>query len=178
MTVTKTRAVRGLWLTSLDELDAAEGLVLRALRLWLVGLCQNSGAHWTVAWNEFACKLGAGDGKAAVSGLAHSIKALQIGARRKFSYHHPCCRCIGPDESAFLSFIAACQHHPRHARAMAAWLVTAAQEAALVGGGEELARALERHLPALPERHRRDDDRASPTWPEDPDLALTRLALI
>lgn len=172
------KAVKSSWLAGLDELDAAERLVLRGLRLWLVGLCQNSGAHWTVAWNEFACKLGAGDGKAAVGGLAHCVKALQIGARRKFRYHHPCCRCVGPDESTFLCFIAACQHHPRHARALAEWMAAAAQVEALVGGGEDLAHTLARHLPALPERHRQNGESAAPNWPADADPLTIKLALL
>ena len=135
------------------ELTAAERLVVGALRHWIVGLGDNSGRHWSHAWNDLARELGSGPARDAVAGLTRLVATLGGHARGRIRHHLPCCPCLTADEVRLLGFIAACQAAaPAAARAQAEWLVRADGVGDLLAAGLALGQALGQRGQRLPVR--------------------------
>ena len=138
---------------AMAELTEAEHLIAWALRHWVLGLRSGTSRTWTLVWNEFARRLGAADGKAALSALLRLIAALQEHAHRPLHVHRPCCPCLDADEFSLVALVAACQkgRWPL-ARTRAEWLADGNGVGDLLEAGDALGRALARHAPRLPER--------------------------
>jgi hypothetical protein len=128
------------------DLLQGEEVVLRSLRLWIIGLRSNAPHCWSRVWNDFAKRFGTKDAGLALSGLAGCIKTLQLNARRKIRHHPPCCRYLAPDEVSFLGFIGACQRADwMLSRHKAEWLVQADGIGDLLEAGSRLAAVLAEH---------------------------------
>ena len=141
------------WPTSTTELDPSEQFIVWSFRRWVLGLKQNTGDHWNMVWNEFARQLGSDDGRDALSGFALIIKALQCYARRRITYHQPCCPYLGADEVSLVCFIAACQNgETRLSRSLAEWLVKAEGAGEMMEAGHRLADAMRQHGLLFPPR--------------------------
>lgn len=139
--------------TSTAELAPAERFIVWAFRRWVLGLKQNTGDHWTLVWNEFARQLGDRDGRDALCGFAGLVKAMQCHARRRISYHQPCCPFLGADEVSIVCFVAACQNeHPQLSRSLAEWLVKADGADEMLEAGTRLSAGMHRHALLLPQR--------------------------
>ncbi|MFQ5773883.1 MAG: hypothetical protein ACE5GS_05145 [Kiloniellaceae bacterium] len=151
--------------TSVDQLAEGERLIVRAFRCWILGLRENTAEHWSVAWNDFAGRLGAHDGKAALSGLAGLVRELHHHARRRFRHHHPCCGCLTGDEVALVGFVGACQRGEWVlARALAEWLVHGEGIGGMIEAGARLSEAMLRASLFLPSRNAPARERlAAPT---------------
>jgi len=141
------------WPDATTSLAPAERFLLRAFRLWISGLRENAGAYWSRVWNDFAREFGAADGREALTAFACLVKELQCHARRRITYHRPCCPCLGGDEASILALVAAC-HGPdlAAARALARGLVEADGVGDLVGAGARLGTVMRRHGKALTRR--------------------------
>ncbi len=141
------------WPTSMNELDPSERLVVWSFRRWVLGLKQNTAAHWDFVWNEFARQLGSQDGREALSGFACMVKALQCNARRRIHYHQPCCPGLGADEVSIVCFVAACQNGQLGlARALAQWLVKPDGSDEMITAATRLAEGMQSHGLVFPER--------------------------
>lgn len=124
------------------DLDPSGRLILGALRYWLLGLSDESGASLSRAWNELARELGPARGREAMSGLIGLVREMRH-LRRPLRYHVPCCPCVTGDELALLGFLGSCQKREwALARARAEWLVEAAGIGGLLESGARLAAAL------------------------------------
>ena len=139
--------------TSMDDLDAAERLIVWSFRRWVIGLRENRAEHWSFVWNEFTRQFGAGAGKEALSGFAALMKGVQCYARRTLHYHQPCCPCLGDDEVSVMRLVAACQSQQLlRARSIAEWLVAPEAVGELLQGGTQLAHIMRKHALILPQR--------------------------
>ena len=141
------------WPTNLEALTPAEALVVRSFRRWVKGLHENTAAYWSTVWDEFAGRFGGAAGRAALTDFAMLVRAIQTGARRRISYHQPCCPCVGGDEAAVVGFIAACQRRNWPlARARAQWLVRDETIGEMISAGAALAAKLADHDEWFPDR--------------------------
>ncbi len=141
------------WPTETRELDTAEQFIVRSFRRWVQGLRQNDGGHWSLVWNEFIRHLGEPDGKAALSGFARLVRALQCHARRSITHHQPCCPSLCPDEICIINMIAACQgRRLSHAHALAEWMVFPDGIGDLIEAAAQVSHFMQRHGFAFPDR--------------------------
>jgi len=135
------------------DLEAGEHLLLWSLRRWLCGLMDDAPGHWRIVEREFTGRYGAEPGRQLLVGLVRMIALLQSHAERKIVYHRPCCPCVGEDEAALISYIAACQDGDwPAARAGAAGLVAEAGIGDLLETGVRLADQLRNRGAHLPRR--------------------------
>lgn len=138
---------------SVADLGSAERLVVLAVRRWVLGWRTNSAVHWSWVWNEFARELGAGPGREALAAFAAMMKAVQGCGCRPLRVCHPCCPCVGADETRLMTFVAACQQGAaRQARDLAEGMVRAEAAGELLAAGAGLGRLMTRQRLRLPRR--------------------------
>ena len=141
------------WPTSTPELDLPERFIVWSFRRWVLGLKENSAAHWDLVWSEFSRQMGARDGQDALSGFAGMVKVLQGSARRRIRHHPPCSPYLTADEVSILCFVAACQNGQQQlARSVAEWLVEADGIEEMIKAGKCLAGRMQCHSLVCPER--------------------------
>ena len=141
------------WPTAMAELAQAEGFVVWSFRRWVLGLCENCGAHWDMVAKEFRRQLGDADSQAALASFAGLIRVLQMHTQRRIRHHHPCCPGLSADEAWMISLVAACQHGDgRRARGLVEWMVAAEAAGNLLASAQGLARQMARHGLVLPQR--------------------------
>ena len=141
------------WPPNIEELSPIETLVVRSFRRWVKGLHENTAAYWSTVWDEFAGRFGGDAGRAALTDFAMLVRAIQTGARRRISYHQPCCPCVGADEAAVVGFVSACQRRDWPlARARAQWLVRDETVGEMIAAGAALAGKLAHHGEVFPDR--------------------------
>lgn len=141
------------WPSQIAELTPAEALIVRSFRRWVKGLHENTAAQWSAVWDEFASRFGGRPGRDALTDFAMLVRAIQTGARRRISYHQPCCPCVGGDEAAIVGFVAACQRRDWPlARARAQWLVRDETVGEMISAGNALGAKLAGHGVLFPDR--------------------------
>lgn len=131
------------------EPSPANARALRLMRLWAAGLRAE-------AETAFLLGLGSGDGAAAFAAL-EDVMALLCPANRqgdapsrRAAFHAPACGCLGGDENAALTLVAACLHQDHDTAALLALhLAPHCPPAHLLGRAEILGLALAA-LPAPP----------------------------
>lgn len=161
------------WPSSTLELDLSERFIVWSFRRWVLGLKQNSAAHWDMVWSEFSRQLGDQDGRDALSGFAGMVKALQGSARRRVRHHPPCCPYLAADEVCILCFVTACQNGQLQlARSLAEWLVKTQGVEEMVAAGRRLGELMQCHGLVCPERR---SERPSPRAREDSPQSVAML---
>jgi len=128
----------------MDQLDAAERLVVRSFRAWVKGIHENDHRPWNEAWNAFIQAYGTRQGKLALTWFVRMINVLREHSERTIGYHQPGCPCLGDDERAFVGVISACRAGSAvEARDLAASLVRAGGIGDLLGAAGQLALVLD-----------------------------------
>jgi hypothetical protein len=144
------------WPTAMAELEPAERLVVWSFRRWVTGLHLNDASHWSLVWKEFVRQFGADPGQRALGAFASLVRAIQSHARRRITYHQPCCPCLGPDEALLVSFVFACQHKQwALARSAAEWMVREDGIGDLLGAGGRLGALMRERALVIPDRRER-----------------------
>lgn len=87
-----------------------ERLVLDGYRYWAGGFLEGDVVSWTCAWELYATKLGASQGRAAMDALSGFVKTLGICSRCPLRMYKPGSNKVCCDETLILGLIAAIQH--------------------------------------------------------------------
>lgn len=141
------------WPTAMAELEPAERLVVWAFRRWVTGLHLNAAGHWSLVRREFVRQFGSDAGQRALGAFAALIRAIQGHARRRITYHQPCCPCLGADEALLVSFVFACQHRQwALARSAAEWMVRDDGVGDMMGAGGRLGALMRERELVIPDR--------------------------
>jgi len=138
----------------LDELGDGERYLLRSLRRWLKGCCENRATCWSEVWNLFARDFGTDDGGTAVAAINRMIGTIADGARGRLTYHQPCCGQVTTAELVMVGLVGACQAgEARLAHGLCRGLVRDDAIGDLLDGAASLAAVLARHGRTVPARH-------------------------
>lgn len=124
----------------LAELPQVEARAVACLRLW----CDGAEAQGRL-WQELAGALGAGPARDALGAFERLVGLLARHGRRPLMRHARECACVGADEAAFATLVAAAAEGERHdAALLAALLVRPAMAADLAELAGAFGRALHR----------------------------------
>jgi hypothetical protein len=158
--------------TLMDELVPGERLVVWAFRRWVVGWKTGDHRQWDRVWSEFCFKLGSHTAREALTAFSAIMTTIRQNARRPIRHHQPCCPCIGADEVALASLIAAAQRGEMAvARGIAVWLVRGDAVDTMVRNATVIADRLHEAGDTLP-------DRLVRTYPADTDRTIRKVAAL
>ncbi len=158
--------------TLMDELVPGERLVVWAFRRWVVGWKTGDHRQWDRVWSEFCFKLGSHTAREALTAFSAIMTTIRQNARRPIQHHQPCCPCIGADEVALASLIAAAQRgETAVARGIAVWLVRGDAVDTMVRNATVIADRLHEAGDTLP-------DRLVRTYPADTDRTIRKVVAL
>lgn len=128
----------------LEDLPAAERLLLRAFRRWVAGLRRNDGQQWAFVATDFREHFDPDQARDAMAALAALVRETWTAARRPIACHPPCCALVAADEALLVEFIGACQAgHWLLANTLAGLLLGADGAGDLLSAAARLARTME-----------------------------------
>ncbi len=102
----------------LAELPQVEAGAVMCLRLW----CDGAEAQARL-WSDLSGALGAGPAREALSAFERLVGLLVRHGRRPLMRHHRQCSCVGADEAAFATMVAAAADGQREDAALLASLL-------------------------------------------------------
>lgn len=124
----------------LAEADPSTRLFVWTLRHWLDGVWSQQ-----IVWSHFAARLGARDGRRALSLFEAHIANIAAAHQRILSRRHVDCACLGADEAMMADMVAAAADDDRQrAYALAARYVRHDAMFEIVEGAAQLGRLLRR----------------------------------
>ena len=133
-------------LTDLSEtkgLNGRQWLVLYVYRHWIKGLTTGDPRHLEFAWSEIATASGPAPARRVLRALEALLGAFRDHARRRISYHPPCCGLLAADEREMLCLLASLQRGRREAaEASLRGMVLPTGQASVLNAADALAEAL------------------------------------
>ncbi|MGF1659483.1 MAG: hypothetical protein ACFCUS_08630 [Rubrimonas sp.] len=122
----------------LDARGPADRLLVRTLRLWLLGPQQQA-----EAWSALSGEFGAAPARRALRALEEFLGVLAEGARGPIWRHGPDCGCLGRDEALLADAVSAAVRGDFNAASVAlAPLIRPEARPAALGCAHRLGRAL------------------------------------
>ena len=149
------------WPTLAIELDPMENLIVWSYRSWAMAVQHGGQQRWRLLRYEYRRQFGVASGQPALDRFSVLMCQIASHARAPLKYHAPCCPCLGQQEVALMSVVAACQARQWSlARRVADCLVTVDGVGAVIAAGSGVADMMRRHLPGLSLRLTADGDDA------------------
>ena len=158
------------WPTLVAELDPMENLIVWSYRSWAMAIQGGGQQRWRLLRYEYRRQFGAVSGEPALDRFSVLMRQVAGHARAPLKHHAPCCPCLGEQEVAMMSLVAACQARQWSlARRIAGCLVSVDGVGAVIAAASGVADIMKRHLPARPLRLATDtDDLLEPSQPGGP----------